>query len=121
MILTKSWPIDMNYLTCDNYTGSNTPERSIDLRSYFMDISEPTTYGQFSFANDNGTFNGYSAIAFDMDILSVTLNVKNEYHERHIGKWTAGLTTHLQLESNRSIKPLKIYRVYTVLVRLIFK
>lgn len=119
MILVKSWPIDMNYLTCDNYTGLNTPERSIDLRSYFVDISEPATYGQFKLVNGNGTFNGYSTIAFDMNILAVSMRHDIDYHEQHLGIWPAGFMIPLKLESRHGMNeltPIKIYRVYTVVV-----
>lgn len=33
------WPPNMKYLTCDEYDGTNSPDHSIDLRSYFIDVS----------------------------------------------------------------------------------
>lgn len=32
------WPPNMKYLTCDEYDGTNSPDHSIDLRSYFIDV-----------------------------------------------------------------------------------
>lgn len=29
------WPLDMKYLSCDNYDGTNTPDHTIDLKAYF--------------------------------------------------------------------------------------
>lgn len=34
-----SWPSDMKYITCEQYDGTNTPERLIDLRSSFASVS----------------------------------------------------------------------------------
>lgn len=28
----------MKYLTCDEYDGTNSPDHTIDLRSYFVDV-----------------------------------------------------------------------------------
>lgn len=33
-----SWPSDMKYITCEQYDGTNTPERAIDLRSSFSSV-----------------------------------------------------------------------------------
>lgn len=117
MMSTDSWPEQMPYLTCDNYTGSNTPGRSLDLKSFFVDVPEPPTYGSFLFTN--GLFNGYSTMQFDMDVLSVSVQNGIDYKERILGNWTAGFTTPLHIESNTSLamhKPRRIYRVATVLV-----
>lgn len=36
----NSWlPSEMEYLTCDNFNGENTPARDIDLRSSFINVS----------------------------------------------------------------------------------
>lgn len=120
MILSANWPTDMEYyITCDNFTGQNTPNRSIDLRSYFVNIPEPASYGKFLLAHGNSTFNGYSAISFDMDVLFVKPRLV--YQEKYLGNWSVGLMTQLQIESHKranGLKPTKIYRVYTVLVLL---
>lgn len=121
IITTNNWPENMEYLTCDNYTGSNTPIRSLNLRSFFVNISEPATYGKFSFGNANVPFNGNSALTFDMDILSVSIRNGIEYNENSIGTWAAGFTSPLVIKSNKSVEDLKakrIYRVYTVVVSM---
>lgn len=33
------WPPNMKYLTCDEYDGTNSPDHTIDLRTYFVDVS----------------------------------------------------------------------------------
>lgn len=119
MVATENWPDEMDYVACDNYTGSNTPHRSLDLRSFFVNVPEPATYGQFIFANDNVPFNGYSRLAFDMDIYAVSLNSENANVEQYLGSWTADFHTPLKLESNIGLdnfKPQTIHRVFTVVV-----
>lgn len=39
MFQAGAWP-KMTYLSCDDYDGSNTPERGIDLKSYFVGVKE---------------------------------------------------------------------------------
>lgn len=120
MLSTKNWPENMNYLTCDNYTGSNTPNRSLDLRSHFVDVTEQATYGKFVFSNGKLPFNGYSMMKFDMDVVSVSIRNGIEYKEENLGNWTAGFTSPLQLKSNTSLEHLKtttIYRISSVVVR----
>lgn len=33
-----AWPPQMKYLTCDEFDGTNTPDHTIDLRSYFVEV-----------------------------------------------------------------------------------
>lgn len=109
----------MDFLTCNNYTGTNTPERSLDLKSFFVNISEPASYGTFSFSNNNVPFNGNSTMQFDMDVLSVSMRSGLNYREEIIGNWSAGFATTLVITSNQTAKELKaktIYRVVTVVV-----
>lgn len=125
MILTDNWAIHMDdYITCDNYTGGNTPERSLDLRSHFTNISEPATYGIFNLAKTSDTFNGHSRMSFDMDLFTVAIRSNGDYREQHIGSWVAGFMTPLKLALNnnmKKVKPSKIYRVYTSVVCLDIK
>lgn len=118
---THSWPENMSYLTCENYNGSNTPERSLDLKSFFVDVPEPPTYGTFLLTSDVSSFNGYSTMQFDMDILSVSVQNGIEYKENLIGNWTAGFSTSLQIHDiNTTLevhKTKKIYRVASIVVR----
>ena len=110
----------MEYLTCNNYTGSNTPNRSLDVKSFFVNVSDQkTSYGKFEFANDDMPFNGNSLVKFDMDVLTVSIRGGMHYRENVVGKWTAGLSSTLMIKSNKSIEELKpspVYRVYTVIV-----
>lgn len=116
MILSANWPEDMEYLTPENYTGSNTPERSIDLRSFFVKTSVAASYGKFALANDNVPFNGNSTMKFDMDILSVSIQSSMKYNEKPIGSWTAGFKSPLRIESIDSLKHLKVTKTYRVAV-----
>lgn len=119
---TKNWPENMDYLTCENYTGSNTPDRSLNLKSFFTNISEPTNYGKFAFGSGNVPFNGISSLAFKMDILSVSIRNGIEYNENTIGTWSAGFTSPLRIKSNKIVEELKakrIYRVSTVVVKIV--
>ena len=38
MLQVGAWPVDVKYLTCDDYDGSNTPDHTIDLKSYFIGV-----------------------------------------------------------------------------------
>lgn len=112
----------MEYITCKTYTGTNTPKRSLDLKSFFVNVSEPTSYGKFSFSNDGSPFNGNSLMNFDMDVLAVSIRGGMDYNEHLVGNWSAGFTSPLMIKSNKSIEQLKsnpIYRVYTVIVSVI--
>lgn len=32
------WPNDMKYITCDDYDGKNTPNRTLDLKTAFQEV-----------------------------------------------------------------------------------
>lgn len=38
-----AWPTNMTYLSCADFEGTNTPERNIDLRSYFTTVDNAIT------------------------------------------------------------------------------
>lgn len=123
MLRTNNWPENMEYLTCDNYNGSNTPQRSIDLKSFFVNVSEPATLGEFSLAKDNTPFNGFSTMKFDMEIMSLLVRGGNVYQRNVIGNWTAGFSSPVHISSYQSFevhRPEKIYRVFVILVRKSF-
>lgn len=72
MLQIGQWPMNIKTLTCDEYDGTNTPDHSIDLKSYFTSVQEATTYGSFQFPTKAETpFNGNSFMKFEMDINSV--------------------------------------------------
>ncbi|XP_037037565.1 ionotropic receptor 25a [Bradysia coprophila] len=116
MLISGTWQSNMSYLTCDDYDGKNTPERAVDLKSYFIGITEPTTYGNFSLATRT-PFNGYSYMKFDMDISSVSILGGASVNTKNLGSWTAGLSSPLSIVETEDIKNLTadvVYRVYTV-------
>lgn len=124
MLLTGTWPTNMQYLTCDAYDGTNTPERSIDLKSYFMSVNEPATYGNFSFPSGNVPFNGHSFMKFDMDMSVVSVQGGASVSTKVLGNWTAGLSSPIVVKSAEDMKNFTaavVYRVYTVVVSFITK
>lgn len=120
MLISGTWQSNMTYLTCDDYDGKNTPERAIDLKSYFIAITEPTTYGNFSLVTrPNTPFNGYSYMKFDMDISAVSIFGGASVNTKNLGSWTAGLQSPLSIVETEDMKNLTadvVYRVYTVVV-----
>lgn len=120
MIDSGTWPMKMQYLTCDEYNGTNTPERDIDLRSSFMNIAEPATFGNYSFPIANRAFNGNSFIKFDMSLSKV--EVKDGYINSSISiaKWSSGFNNNLLSVFNETskLKAAVVYRIKTVVVSL---
>lgn len=122
MLLVGAWPTNMQYLSCDDYDGTNTPERTIDLKQYFTNIKEPTTYGNFSFpprTTSNSQFNGHSYMKFDMEISAVSIRGGASVNTKSLGTWTSGLTSPININSAEDMKNLTadvVYRVYTVVV-----
>lgn len=115
MLSTNIWP-QMDYLTCSTYTGSNTPKRTLDLKSSFINNTERASYGSFSFADNDKPFNGFSTVKFNMDILSVTID-GGKQTEKLVGNWASGFNSSLVIKPGEHLpKPQKIYRVCTVLV-----
>lgn len=117
-----AWPTNMQYLSCDDYDGTNTPDRNIDLKSYFVNVKEPTTYGNFSFparTNNNNQFNGHSFMKFDMEISAVSVRGGASVNTKTLGTWTSGLTSPINIVNAEDTKNLTadvVYRVYTVVV-----
>lgn len=113
----------MQYLSCDDYDGTNTPDRPIDLKSYFVNVKEPTTYGNFSFpprTTSNSQFNGHSYMKFDMEISAVSIRGGASVNTKSLGTWTSGLTSPININNAEDMKNLTadvVYRVYTVVVR----
>lgn len=123
MLQIGAWPANMKYLTCDEYDGTNTPDRIIDLKSYFVGVTENTTYGSFSLSSrPNTPFNGYSFMKFDMDISAVAIAGGAPVNTKSLGTWTAGFNSPLSILGTEDIKNLSaavVYRVYTVVVSYI--
>lgn len=109
----------MQYITCDDYNGTNTPERFIDFKSYFVDNAEPTLYGNFSFPNRGVPFNGNSYMRFQMDLSVLHIKNGNTDDANSLGDWIAGYGSSLHLKSNDQMMKMKtatVYRVLTVVV-----
>ncbi|XP_001660418.2 ionotropic receptor 25a [Aedes aegypti] len=112
-----AWPPNMKYLTCDEYDGTNSPNHTIDLKSAFIEVTEPTTYGPFEFPKGKTPFNGHSFMKFDMDISAVTIRGGASVSTKNLGKWEASLDNALYVTSEDDMKNLTadiVYRVYTV-------
>ncbi|XP_055686801.1 ionotropic receptor 25a [Lutzomyia longipalpis] len=118
MLQVGAWPMDIKYLNCDNYDGTNTPEHTIDLKSYFIGVSEPTTYGTFEFNTRPALpFNGYSFMKFDMDINAVSIRGGASVNTKTLGSWTSGLDATISIKNQEDMRNLTadvVYRIYTV-------
>lgn len=118
MILANEWPENMEYVSCDDYDESITPNRTIDLRPSFMNVSQPTTYGTFEFKK-GAEFNGHTYLKFDMDITGVKVRNGKECSEKSLGHWSSGFASPIYadlMEDLGEINAKKIYRVSTVIV-----
>ena len=121
-MLANKWPESMEYVTCDDYDGSNAPDRSIDLKSFFMNVSEPAAYGTFTFKNDI-EFNGFSMLKFDNDILGVAVRNGLECNEKILGNWTADFSSPFYMDTMKEMgefNATKILRVSTIVVKQIY-
>lgn len=119
MLLTGTWPTNMQYLTCDDYDGTNTPERAIDLKTFFVNAKEPATYGNFTFPSGNIPFNGHAMMKFDMDMSVVSVQGGASVSTKNLGNWTASLNSPIMVKSADDMKNFTaavVYRVYTVVV-----
>lgn len=119
MKLANQWP-EMEYVTCESYSGSNTPDRSLDLKSFFVNATEQPTYGTFALNNNSAEFNGYSMLKFNMDILGVAVRNGSECREKNLGNWKADFASPFHMDSMKDMGELnltKIYRVSTVVVK----
>lgn len=125
MLQVGAWPMDIKYLNCDNYDGTNTPDHTIDLKSYFVGVSEPTTYGSFEFNSRPALpFNGYSYMKFDMDINAVSIRGGASVNTKNLGFWTSGLDATISIKNQEDMKNLTadvVYRIYTVVVSCSFR
>nr|AID61273.1 ionotropic receptor [Calliphora stygia] len=118
MLQSGAWTANMEYLGCDDFQGGNTPERNIDLKQYFIQVTEPTSYGDFELVTQPGqTFNGYSYSKFEMDVNVIQIRGGNSVNSKSIGTWTAGLDSSLTIKDEEAMKNLTadtVYRIFTV-------
>lgn len=114
MILNKTWPQNLSYVTCQDYDGVKRPPRyGLDLRAAIQQNSTLVpTYGSF-----NITVNGESHMNFDMEISAVHLEYGSIISRKILGSWKAAIAnTSLELVEEHALKPYKadvVYRVVT--------
>uniref|UniRef100_A0A1I8NTP0 Ionotropic glutamate receptor C-terminal domain-containing protein n=2 Tax=Stomoxys calcitrans TaxID=35570 RepID=A0A1I8NTP0_STOCA len=118
MLQSGAWPTKMEYLRCDDFQGANTPERNINLKQAFLQVSEPTSYGDFELASHQGKpFNGYSFMNFEMDIRVVQIRSGNSDNSKPIGTWKASLNSPLVISDKKSMENVTaaiVYRISTI-------
>lgn len=118
-----SWPLNGNYISCDEFDASTAPERSLDLRTAFVAVTEPTTYGRWHMAANSTQFNGNSYMKFHMEIRAIRLNgtVSASVSTASFGTWLSGLNNAINVTEPKLMSTLSaavIYRVATVVVRI---
>lgn len=110
----------MKYITCEDYDGTNTPNHTIDLKTAFIEVTEPTTFGPFEIPKGGKMqFNGNTYMKFDMDINAVSIRSGASVNTRSLGTWEASLNAPINVANEAEIKNLTadvVYRVYTVVV-----
>lgn len=119
MLQSGEWPTNMQYLSCDDYDGTNTPDRKIDLRTAFVNVNEPPTYGNFTFPSAKSAFNGHSWMKFTMDMSAVSVQGGASVSTKPLGNWTADINAPITVNSVEEMANLSaavIYRVFTVAV-----
>uniref|UniRef100_A0A182YN05 Ionotropic receptor 25a n=1 Tax=Anopheles stephensi TaxID=30069 RepID=A0A182YN05_ANOST len=118
ILQSGSWPSNMKYITCEDYDGTNTPNHTIDLKTAFVEVTEPTTFGPFEIPKGAKVpFNGNTFMKFDMDINAVSIRSGASVNTRNLGTWEASLGAPINVANEAEIKNLTadvVYRVYTV-------
>lgn len=119
MISANEWPPNMEYVSCEfDAEFDAPPNRTIDLKSFFMNVTQPTTYGTFVF-KEGVEFNGHSHLKFDMDIMGVKVRNSVECSEKSLGNWSAGFSSPIYMDlmdEMEQVNVKKVYRVSTVVV-----
>lgn len=110
-----------NYITCDLYDDSNAPVRSVDLRSAFVGVTEPTaSSGAWHMAANSTSFNGNSYMKFYLEVRSVRIiNGDVNVSQSRYGTWLSGLNNPINVTDTKSMIGLSaavIYRVATFVV-----
>ncbi|XP_050678788.1 ionotropic receptor 25a isoform X1 [Leptidea sinapis] len=110
------WPNDMKYISCDDYDGQNSPNRTLDLKTAFEDIKETATYAPFYIPED-GSMNGKSFMEFTTDLTAVTIKDGASIGSKSLGSWKAGLSNPLLLNDPENMTDYTaqlVYRIVTV-------
>ncbi|CAB3227099.1 unnamed protein product [Arctia plantaginis] len=110
------WPNDMKYITCDDYDGQNTPNRTLNLKTAFQEIKETPTYAPFFFPQDD-PMNGRSYMEFSTELLAITVKDGASISSHSLGSWKAGLSSNLTLTDPNNMSNYSaelVYRIVTV-------
>ncbi|CAG4975056.1 unnamed protein product [Parnassius apollo] len=111
-----NWPNDMQYITCEDYDGKNTPNRTLDLKTAFQEVKETPTYAPFYIPEDD-SMNGRSYMEFSADLSAVTVKDGASIGSRSLGSWKAGLSNPLTLTDADNMSDYSaqlVYRIVTV-------
>lgn len=117
------WPTNMQHISCNDYDGTNSPVRDIDLRTAFVNVHATPIYGNFTFPPANMPFNGNSWMQFKMDISAVSVLDGITVSVKPLGNWMADISAPIQVNSIDDMSELtaaQVYRVGTVLVRFFY-
>lgn len=117
------WPTDMRYISCNDFDGTNSPVRDIDLRTAFVNVRDTPIYGNFTFPPANMPFNGFSWMRFKMDISAISVQSGTTVSVKPLGTWMADISAPIQVNSIDEMSDLtaaQVYRVGTVVVSVFF-
>ncbi|KPJ21482.1 hypothetical protein RR48_00381 [Papilio machaon] len=113
----------MKYITCDEYDGKNTPNRTLDLKTAFrevrcldyhnMKVKETPTYAPFYIPEDD-PMNGRSFMEFSTDLSAVTIKDGASIGSRNLGSWKAGLSNPLTLNDADNMSDYSAQLVYRI-------
>lgn len=114
MIINGSWPLNLEYKTCESFNGTNSPPRNgLDLLSAMNQTIDLTRiYGSM-----NITTNGESRMEFDMKISGITISNGVVKTLELLGSWS--FRNGLDLINKSSLVPYigdVVYKVATVIV-----
>ncbi|GBP52444.1 Ionotropic receptor 25a [Eumeta japonica] len=110
------WPSNMKYISCDDYDGQNTPNRTLDLKSSFKEVKETPSYAPF-YIPDDDPMNGRSYMEFSTELSAVTVKDGASIGSKNLGSWKAGLSSPLLLTDPDNMSDYSaqlVYRIVTV-------
>lgn len=114
MIIKETWPLNLEYETCESFNGTNSPPRNgLDLLSAMNQTKDLTPiYGPM-----NITTNGESRMEFDMKISGIIVSNGVVKRLELLGSWS--FKNGLELINKSSLVPYigdVVYKVATVIV-----
>ncbi|XP_028982399.1 ionotropic receptor 25a [Diachasma alloeum] len=97
------WPIDPQHITCDEFSGNNTPKRNFNflekLRNVNREVQFEQTYAGFHW----GSKNGEHRANFTMKMSLAVIDDGNAISTNVLGEWPAGIDSPLKV-SLRTVK-----------------